>query len=130
VLDYLQRRSYWLALAAAVLAGVGMGGYVGGRVIADYNLVPFVLASTYVVLAGLVLFAFVLFIDAPKMGRPMLGWAMGAMFILYGVLLVAFPYDRGVTVPMAALIAVLIVLIIAAWKDLCRLIQWKGNGSA
>ena len=34
-----------------------------------------------------------------------------------GRLLVAFPYDRAVTVPMASLTVVLIVLIIAFWRD-------------
>jgi hypothetical protein len=118
VIDYIQRRSFWFSIAAAVLAGFGMIGYVGGRMIADYNLVPFVLASTYVVLAGLALFAGVLFINTPKMSRPLVGWAMGAMFVLFGVLLVAFPYDRAVAVPMAALTVVLIVLIIAFWERL------------
>lgn len=97
--------------------------------IADYSLVPLVLASTYVVLAGLVLFAAVLFINAPKMGKPLVGWALGAMFIVYGALLVAFPYDRAVAVPMAALVAALIVLIIATWKDFRHLGLRKSNPS-
>jgi hypothetical protein len=129
VIDYVRQRTYWFALTAAVLAGLGMTGYVGGRMIADYNLVPIVLASTYVVLAGLALFAAVLFINTPKMSKPLVGWAMGVVVVLYGILLVAFPYSRAVAIPMAALTVALVLLIVAAWKDLPDLKSWKSQRS-
>lgn len=121
MIDFVRRRSYRFAVAAAVLGVFGMMGYVGGRIIADYELVPLVFASTYVVLAGLALFATVVFMNAPGMSKPAVGWAMGTLFVLYGILLVAFPYDRSVFVPMTALLIALIFLVFAAWKDMRKI---------
>ena len=36
VLAYLRRRTVWLGIAAAAFASIGMAGYVGGRMTADY----------------------------------------------------------------------------------------------
>ena len=99
---------------------------MGGRLTADYRLVGLVLFSTYLVLAGLVLFALALFINTPKMRRPLVSWAIGAVLILYGTLLVAFPYERAAAYPMAAIAALLVLLIVAGWRDLCDRHVWRG----
>jgi hypothetical protein len=127
VLAYLRGRTRWFGIAAASFAAFGMAGYVGGRITADYRLVGLVLFSTYLVFTGLVLFAVALFINTPRMRRPLVSWAMGGMFILYGTLLVMYPYDRAAAIPMGAIAAFLILSIIAGWSDLCNRQLWNGK---
>jgi drug/metabolite transporter (DMT)-like permease len=115
----------WLGVTGGALATAGMAGYVGGRLTADHRLVWLVLSSTYVLLAGLVLFAIALFINTPRMRRPMASWALGGLLILDGVLLVAFPYDRAAAIPMAAIAALLVLSLVAGWNDLCNPQLWK-----
>jgi hypothetical protein len=127
VLAYLRRRTIWLGIAATALVTIGMAGYVGGRMTADYRLVGLVLFSTYLVLTGLILFAVALFINTPRMRRPLASWAMGGMLLLYGTLLVMYPYDRSAAVPMGAIVAFLVLLIIAGWSDLSNRQLWSGG---
>lgn len=127
VLAYLRRRTMWLGIAAAAFASIGMAGYVGGRMTADYRLVGLVLFSTYLVLTGLVLFAVALFVNTPRMRRPLVSWAMGGMLLLYGTLLVMYPYDRAAAIPMGAIAAFLVLSIIAGWSDLCNRQLWNGR---
>jgi hypothetical protein len=117
----------WLGVAACAFAAAGMAGYLGGRLTADYRFVGLVLFSTYLVLAGFVIFALALFINTPKMHRPLVSWAIGATLTLYGILLVAFPYERAAAYPMAAIAALLILLIVAGWRDLCNWHLWTGD---
>ena len=101
-----------------------MAGYVGGRLTADYRFDGLVRSSTYLVSAGFVLFALALFINTPKMRKPLVAWAFGLLISLYGILLVAFPYDRAAALPMAALTVVLGFLLVTGWKDLCGRQLW------
>jgi hypothetical protein len=119
----------WLGVTAGALAAAGMTGYVGGRLTADYRLVGLVLFSTYLVLAGFVLFALALFINTPTMRRPLVSWAIGAVLMLYGILLVAFPYERAAAYPMAAIAALLVLLVVAGWRDLCDRQLWRGDSN-
>ncbi len=127
VVDRLRRRTMWFAAASGVLVALGMVGYVGGRLTADSRFVGVVFFGTYLVLAGLVLFALVLFINTPRMRRPVVSWAIGTLAILYGILFVAFPYDRAFAFPGAAIAASMAVLFVVGWSDICNPQVWKGT---
>jgi hypothetical protein len=118
-----------LGVTSAALATLGIAGYVGGRLTADYRLVGWVLFSTYLVLAGLAAFAFALFINTSRMRRPLVSVAIGVMAIIYGVLLVMFPYDRAFAYPAAAIAISLVVLIAFGWNDVCNPRLWKARSA-
>jgi hypothetical protein len=58
---------------------------------------------------------------------PLVSWAIGAVLMLYGILLAAFPYERAAAYPMAAIAALLVLLVVAGWRDLCDRHLWRGD---
>jgi hypothetical protein len=117
---FIARHARSTSYAAAALGALGMVGYVGGRVIApiDSGLVPVVYVSAYVVLVGLALFGLVLVSLSFATRRPFILRGLAAVFLVFGILMVLFPYTRSVAYPEAVLATVAIFLLAAGWKDL------------
>ncbi len=127
VVDRLRRRTKWFGVTSAVLATLGMSGYVGGRLTGDSRFLGLVSFGTYMVLAGLALFAVTLFINTSRMSKPLVSWAIGLIAVLYGILLVVFPYDRAFGFVGAAIVVSLVILIVVGWSDLCNPQVWNGT---
>src|SRR6266480_2110227 len=127
-ITFLGRHTKSASYAATALAGLGMIGYVGGRMIApiDPGLVTVVYLSTYVVLLGLALFGLVLVVLSPVARRPFFPRALAAVIVGFGILMVLFPYNRSVAYPEAVLTAVAILLLAVGWKDVCDPKLWAG----
>ena len=97
---------------------------------ADYRFVGLVFFSTYVVLAGIVLVAVMMFIISPRMQKPALALTFGALAILFGILLVAFPYERIAAYPIGAVVACLVLVLVIGWKDFSNAQPWKSKSSS
>ena len=93
--------------------------YVGGRTLAPAHpaLVSVVYISTYVVLLGLALFGLVVIAISRKATRPWLLRGFSAAIVLFGVLMVLFPYSRLVAYPEGILAAIAIVLLVIARRE-------------
>ena len=104
------RRAAWISVLAVGLISVGMLLYVGGRLNADDRFIGVVLFGTYLALFGFVLFTASLLGPARRAARPAAILGFGVSTIVFGVLLVVFPFDRRSAVPMA----MVVVLIVAS----------------
>jgi CHASE2 domain-containing sensor protein len=125
MIESLRHRTLLIGWASGALATLGIVGYVGGRLTADNRFVGLVLFSTYLILAGLAVFALALFINTSRMRRPLVSISIGVLVITYGLLLMVFPYDRAFAYPGGAIAASLVVLFALGWNDICNPSLWN-----
>jgi hypothetical protein len=120
VTAFLARQAKPVSYAAGALGVLGMVGYVGGRMIAPMDpwLVNLVYLSTYVVLTGLALFGLVLVAVSSIARRPFVLRTLAAILVVFGLLMVLFPYSRPIALPEGVLAAAAILVLVVGWKDL------------
>jgi hypothetical protein len=126
---FVRNHRAWFTAGAVSFCLLGIIGYVGGRFLAaaDDRFLPLVFLATYVLLAGLTLIGvlFVAFSAATR--RPLIPRALAAIGVLFGTLIVLFPYSRAVAYPQAVLATIAIVLVAVGWKDLSDPRVWSGT---
>lgn len=127
MIKLLQKHAKATSYISGAVVGLGMLGYVGGRMIApsDPGLVGVVFASTYIVLVGLALFGLVLVGLSSIARHPVVLRGLAAVLLVFGIVLALFPYSRSAAWPEGALVLFAMLLLMVGWNDLCDPKLWR-----
>ena len=105
-------------MIATAAAAAGMAAYVGGRTLFDGTLIEVAVAATYFFFAAVVLIGLLLAM-APT-SRPLVAQVVAFALVLYGAVLVGYPFSRAVAPLMAMLVCVVVAGGLLLRRDLGR----------
>jgi hypothetical protein len=118
-IGFLQEKSIWQAWGTVAFLAIGAAGWAAT---ANNGVLRFVFAS--IQFLGLMLFATLLLVNAPRFRRPLIPIAMGVIAVLLALVLIIFSQHRPV-LPLWLLVGLMILLILVGWRDIWDATIWE-----